>query len=195
MRNTSLLSWAWVALCFGLQLLGCLLLVPWVGIDFREVAYPAAVLVCGSVTAAFFTLRPATEAIERRMRWFPALLYSLFIFALSSRPYTFPQPTPIDLSFLHTVIYASLAFLLAMAWDRGPVPLRPTRILLPVFLLGALYGVLDEFHQSFVPGRMASAGDVVFDIIGLICGSGVFLLCRRLGWLSRGTGHQETRRK
>ena len=36
--------------------------------------------------------------------------------------------------------------------------------------LGVLYGVLDEYHQSFVPGRSASAMDVVVDSVGVTLG-------------------------
>ncbi|MDI1321017.1 MAG: VanZ family protein, partial [bacterium] len=33
-------------------------------------------------------------------------------------------------------------------------------------LLAAVYAATDEFHQSFVPGRTASLGDVLIDITG-----------------------------
>lgn len=36
--------------------------------------------------------------------------------------------------------------------------------------LGALYGVLDEWHQSFVPGRVVSVGDWAADLIGVVLG-------------------------
>jgi VanZ family protein len=38
----------------------------------------------------------------------------------------------------------------------------------------ALWGILDEFHQSFVPGRNASVGDAVIDGIGAFCGALLF---------------------
>jgi VanZ family protein len=37
-----------------------------------------------------------------------------------------------------------------------------------VFIL--LYAIGDEFHQSFVPSRTASLGDVTIDVLGGICG-------------------------
>jgi len=36
--------------------------------------------------------------------------------------------------------------------------------------LGVLYGVLDEWHQSFVPGRVVSVADWAADIIGVVLG-------------------------
>jgi hypothetical protein len=38
-------------------------------------------------------------------------------------------------------------------------------------LLSSLYAGLDEFHQSFVPSRTASFGDVGFDATGALLGS------------------------
>jgi VanZ family protein len=37
--------------------------------------------------------------------------------------------------------------------------------------LGIIYAISDEFHQSFVPSRTPSAGDVVIDTIGFVCGT------------------------
>ena len=37
--------------------------------------------------------------------------------------------------------------------------------------LGVLYGVSDEWHQSFVPNRRASAQDVAADGLGVFLGA------------------------
>ncbi|RKX91784.1 MAG: hypothetical protein DRP84_11070, partial [Spirochaetes bacterium] len=37
--------------------------------------------------------------------------------------------------------------------------------------LAVLYGLLDEFHQSFVPGRECSAYDLLVDSIGAVIGA------------------------
>ena len=37
-------------------------------------------------------------------------------------------------------------------------------------LLGSLYGFTDELHQLFVPGRVCSVFDLVFDVIGCVIG-------------------------
>ncbi|MGB5540538.1 MAG: VanZ family protein, partial [Gammaproteobacteria bacterium] len=43
-----------------------------------------------------------------------------------------------------------------------------------------LYGVLDEIHQYFVPGRQADVLDVLADVSGGLLGAGLmFLLLRR----------------
>ena len=51
-----------------------------------------------------------------------------------------------------------------------------------VILISAGYGILDEYHQSFVPGRDASVDDVVADVVGAVLAmviSGGLLLVRR----------------
>jgi len=87
------------------------------------------------------------------------------IFFLSSQPV---PPIPFASlgadKLLHTIVYAILAFLLfrslfldgVMTWKR----------VLLVTALVTLYGVTDEFHQSFVPGRQVSGWDVLADGLG-----------------------------
>ena len=41
--------------------------------------------------------------------------------------------------------------------------------------IGMLYGITDEFHQSFVPYRSASSMDLLADFIGLLCAQLIFL--------------------
>lgn len=54
--------------------------------------------------------------------------------------------------------------LLAIAFWRG-CEWRKGLLWLPV-VLAVLYAAIDEFHQSFVPGRQPSPIDVVIDAIG-----------------------------
>lgn len=44
------------------------------------------------------------------------------------------------------------------------------------------YAVSDEYHQSFVPGRTASARDVSFDLLGiLMAAAAVVIIKKRAG--------------
>ncbi|RKX65401.1 MAG: hypothetical protein DRP41_03210, partial [Thermodesulfobacteriota bacterium] len=36
--------------------------------------------------------------------------------------------------------------------------------------ISIIYGFLDEFHQLFIPGRYASFGDIIFNILGILLG-------------------------
>jgi VanZ family protein len=100
-------------------------------------------------------------------RWLPPFLWMGLIFFLSSRE-KLPRPAslPADLVALggHFTSYAILALLLFAAlsghgWRFG------TRAAV-AFTVAVLYGVSDEVHQSFVPGREPSALDVVVDALG-----------------------------
>ncbi len=51
-------------------------------------------------------------------------------------------------------------------------------------LLASLYGVSDEVHQAYVPGRSADLFDWVADTVGAGVGVGVTVLVVRL-WVRR----------
>jgi VanZ family protein len=66
----------------------------------------------------------------------------------------------------HGVAYA--VFGATLAWGRirsGGIPSRPL-----LLVLGILWALSDEWHQSFVPGREPSAWDLVADGVGLLVG-------------------------
>ncbi len=46
----------------------------------------------------------------------------------------------------------------------------PLRALLVAIVLATLYGVTDEFHQSFVPNRNTDPKDVLVDFLGATAG-------------------------
>jgi VanZ family protein len=66
---------------------------------------------------------------------------------------------------LHTVGYAGLGVLALRAFHGG---FEPPRLWATIYAGSAviLWGISDEFHQSFVPGRDATAWDVVADAVG-----------------------------
>jgi len=87
------------------------------------------------------------------------------IFYLSHQPSIdlIPPLFPMQDKLLHAIEFFVLGIALLLNRD-----LRPGGIpILIVFLAGASWGVLDEIHQSFVPGRDCSAGDLLADIVGL----------------------------
>jgi VanZ family protein len=71
----------------------------------------------------------------------------------------------------HFIEYFILAVLLQRAW-HCQLPAQPAlRRTCLVVLLSAFYAVSDEWHQSFVPSRSASAMDVLIDSCGALCGA------------------------
>jgi VanZ family protein len=106
-----------------------------------------------------------------KLRWFlsyqaPAIVWALLIFILSSIP-KLPLPE-LDLDFkdkiAHTVAYAILGYLTARAlFYQSRFPGWRKKFLLFAILLGIVYGISDEIHQYFVPGRVADVGDLIAD--------------------------------
>ena len=72
----------------------------------------------------------------------------------------------------HLGEYAVLGGLLwrALRHTRMAAGRTPVRIALAALLLSAAYAATDEFHQSFVPTRTASARDVMIDTCGALIG-------------------------
>jgi VanZ family protein len=108
----------------------------------------------------------------RFFAWLLALFYMAGIFYLSHQP-TVPLPErfPHQDKVFHFLAYWILGFLLAHAASRGGTKRR----FWFAFSCAALYGVSDEIHQYFVPGRDASVGDWVADAIGAWFGAYLYL--------------------
>lgn len=98
------------------------------------------------------------------------MAYMVFIFSLSSVAKTPALPGQSD-KMLHGVLYAGLAVLVTRAIAGGwSAPMSAATVVLTVAVCG-LYGVSDEYHQSFVPPRQPDARDVVADTIGATTGA------------------------
>lgn len=82
----------------------------------------------------------------------------------------------------HVVEYSVLSGLIFFAVWRTTT-LGATRIFLTAVILAGLYGISDEFHQAFVPGRNPDPADLVVDIVAaaLAAALGVLLLSSRRG--------------
>jgi VanZ family protein len=103
----------------------------------------------------------------------PPVAWAAFLFFLSSQSSlpslsTLPQFDKVE----HLGVYGVLGALVFRAFVAYRMPSRRAWVL--AFAVGALYGVSDEFHQSFVPQRTADVFDALAD------GTGAFL--GALGW-------------
>ncbi|MCC7071933.1 MAG: VanZ family protein [Deltaproteobacteria bacterium] len=124
--------------------------------------------------------RPASQVA---IRYLPALVGAVAIFAVSSmsRP-----PIPEILEFwnsdklLHAIAYAGLATLILIG-ARARTGHLGWSARLEAALGATLYGMSDEWHQSFVPGRGMSSYDLIADTAGACLGAfvlGVLVLRR-----------------
>lgn len=104
------------------------------------------------------------------VRLLPAFFWALLIFYLSSIPGTgfpklpfFLRNLPVD-----KVVHFSLYFVLAIAMIRGHPGEKIRFILWAWISLGfcVVYGITDEVHQYFVPGRDTSIFDLLADTLG-----------------------------
>jgi VanZ family protein len=80
----------------------------------------------------------------------------------------------------HGGVYCGLSLLLCRALAGG-VRAAPLRVAVLSAALSTAYGITDEWHQVYVPRRMAEAADVVKDLGGAVVGAALFhLLAPRL---------------
>lgn len=75
----------------------------------------------------------------------------------------------------HMIVYAALGAAVLYAWSDKCKEQHYFKVVCYTVLFCLLYGISDEFHQSFVPGRYVSGMDVVADTVGAI------VICT--GWL------------
>ena len=106
---------------------------------------------------------------RRLALWGPVALWAGLLFFLSSRS-DLGAAGRIPDWLTHGTAYLALAMLLARAVAGGFGRPLTGRTGLAVVVAATLYGVSDEWHQAFVPGRDASAGDVAKDAGGALLG-------------------------
>ncbi len=107
--------------------------------------------------------------------WLLLIGLCLLIFWQSSGPLPHQTPSLTGLDKLaHAAVYALLAFLAARAFATLPFPDQAPVLPWAAALFAALYGLSDEIHQSFVPGRSADAWDWIADISGAIAGALIY---------------------
>lgn len=97
--------------------------------------------------------------------WVPAVAWASLLFALSSQP-VLPSPPGVDDKMAHALSYGLLGALCLVGLSRGGWPGVTWRRALVAVGLAIAYGVTDEVHQAFVPGRSPDIADVVADGVG-----------------------------
>lgn len=109
--------------------------------------------------------------------WFPVIVYSGIIYCGSSIPLKkAPEAIPYLDKLLHILEYIPFGFLTGRAFflTRGrDWPIKG--LIRSVILLSLMYGLSDEFHQAFVPGRESGLDDALADTLGGVLGAWVFV--------------------
>ena len=96
----------------------------------------------------------------------PALITMGISWYLSSGTLETVQLPSVSDKLIHLVCFAGLGFFWTWWFKKEAWLQRPVRHFLLVTLIVAAYGMVDEIHQYFVPGRHASILDWVADLIG-----------------------------
>jgi peptidoglycan/LPS O-acetylase OafA/YrhL len=116
---------------------------------------------------------------DRALRWAPVVAWAGVIFAMSSIP---GSNLPGGYSFQgHLAEYTVLGALVMLALRHQP---RRLALVLVALAACSLYGVTDELHQAFVPGRTPDVLDWATDTLGAALGVGVTVAW--LAWRTRG---------
>lgn len=103
------------------------------------------------------------------MAWGPAVLWAAALFLLSSIPdLGAPTWALVNDKVVHAGAYAVLGAALAWGHRRSGGAVGHGWLL----MAGALYGVTDEVHQMYVPGRSPDPADFGADVAGLLLGYG-----------------------
>jgi len=117
----------------------------------------------------------ATLFSSRRNAWAVSLAWMAVIFGLSSLPGSAIPGT--GGMYAHFGMYAILGALLYLAF-RHETPDTGRALALAVITASA-YGVTDELHQAFVPGRVPDVVDWAVDTLGALAGAWLMLLVTR----------------
>lgn len=115
----------------------------------------------------------------------PSLVILVGIFIVSHQPrIELPELSIWQMDkFLHIIAYFVLGCTLAMAVEGNFKGMKRNAKIWMVVIVGALYAIADEIHQSYVPGRSSDIFDIIADFIGI--GLSVLLFNKIVGLIKR----------
>ncbi len=106
--------------------------------------------------------------VTAALRMVPMIIVMGTIFFLSNQTgesLSLPSIPGID-KFAHMIAYGVLAGTVLFAHNEQQRNRRPWRVMVLTMVFCLLYGISDEFHQSFIPGRTVSVYDLLADCSG-----------------------------
>jgi VanZ family protein len=123
-------------------------------------------------------VKEATGTGKKVLYFLPATLYCAAIFYFSSKTISIDVGISNFDKFLHGLEFGGLGFLLALGFFRTLQHSMKLRIGVS-WGAGLVLGTLDEFHQTFVPGRQSDVLDLLADAVGSALGVLIFILIAR----------------
>jgi len=85
--------------------------------------------------------------------------------------------------FLHFLVFGILAFLMARSFKKSKFKFLNKYYHILAIVFTGLYGIIDEYHQYFVPGRFSTVGDWLADLLGAIVFITIFYYLERWNYL------------
>jgi VanZ family protein len=102
--------------------------------------------------------------------WLPVIAYMAVLFVLSSQSALPEPPGRLSNYHVHMAAYAGLAVTTVRALARGLGHPSWTTVC-GAIAIASVYGLSDEYHQSFVPNREADVLDLAADAFGALVGA------------------------
>ncbi|MBS3093296.1 VanZ family protein [Candidatus Pacearchaeota archaeon] len=108
---------------------------------------------------------------NNQVSWFITLFIAAFIFYMSSQTFQGGGGKGYLSYIYHFFVFFTLAFFLLLSSIKGKLN---KEIFFISLLLAILYGMSDEVHQAFVPGRSSDYKDVLMDSVGIMAAAVIY---------------------
>ncbi len=101
-----------------------------------------------------------------KISWLITILIIIAIFYISSISFKPSGISGFNLKpiFYHLLAFFCLAFFLSISLVKG----EKNKLIILGIILAVFYGIFDETHQLFVPGRYFSISDILTDSAGVL---------------------------
>jgi VanZ family protein len=153
--------------------------------NYKYIWWLAVIILMGMIF--FFSSQPAQQSDELSKRLTRLILrlaekFSRIELQLSGETLV-DQFNSLVRKYAHGLVYFLLAILTAKALALNGV--KGWRLFFLNLFICVCYGVIDEFHQSFVPGRGAQLADIIIDSWGAVFGNLLYFSVKIIGRKSK----------
>ncbi|NTW05889.1 MAG: VanZ family protein [Peptococcaceae bacterium] len=149
--------------------------------SYKYIWWLAVIILMGTIF--FFSSQPAYQSDELSKRVSRLILRLAERFSQIdiqiSREVLVDQFNSLVRKYAHGLVYFLLAVLTAKALALNGA--KGVRLFFLTLLICICYAIIDEFHQSFVPGRGAQLADIFIDSAGVAIGNLVYFTGKIIG--------------
>ena len=110
---------------------------------------------------------------NNKISWMITMLIAIAIFYISTLTFGPSSRITGNKSIIYHIgiFFLFSLFLLISSVKGGKKSLIPIAVIIAIF-----YGVLDEFHQYYIPGRFFSIFDMMINTLGILIASVIYLI-------------------